>query len=816
MRVPPPGLLKLDRSLLLRDVRERLAESLPHYKDGEDDPTDPGWLLLEQAAWLVELLSEQLDQYPYAVVQQFVHMMGGHLRPAQPSIGVVVVAVGTEGELKFDKRRPSPWRFYTPQTEDLDVIEFVPMESGVELRKASFTSMCELAADEVFLSGPTEVQEGQVLLRHEARRSRVFEREHVWFDMVSNNKETLQEGIDNALKMLEERRVGWLDLQVEDISRDRMRIVARVNPAGAFKRTAPTGIWEGGDLEGDWGTLDGSTWTPVVSIRRHPLLPSHLHHQFPLPGYEEGQILLTDIPENFPVEELLERKASPMPQAVIEAIWATLSNADSRVAQIKPGIRTVFPGTADLGPLEPTWIGGALESGIWPTVSQNQPKTLFHVTLSEPSTKKTGLRVAIVHEMAAGGRIPRMDAYGIDADGRIARDALNVRERWRMPAPPREGSSTMPTVVAYDVTVPDDTVGLLLVCAGQPQGAMLNALMVGNMPAVADGRQSVIDRNVPVEFSLLHEDLVDSGVMAQLLEEPIPANAANVLRKLPLAWFGVEDENAIEDFEGVQIDASEGALTFNAPDAMGQYRQLRPGARVRVDWYRRTHGAAGNRPAGTVRLVEQPPRLAPKITAVVNPLGMYFGADRESPEAAIDRMFGPSGGTPVLAADFERHVRQALGTRGRGWFVRCWTYAERALVTSTLWPFGEDGESEHAELERMLADAGPDTILVVVGTDDDVLPDDDLDWARRAVERLMERLRRRLPLVRHAVVTRFWPLRLEVEPGGPELPMPCFEVEAMQGTLTDPRGREADERPSAIVLLNAGVVDVIEREQEIL
>ena len=68
MRVPPPGLLKVDRGLLLQDVRERLAERIPHYANLDQDPTDPGWLLLEQAAWLVELLSEQLDAYPYAAV----------------------------------------------------------------------------------------------------------------------------------------------------------------------------------------------------------------------------------------------------------------------------------------------------------------------------------------------------------------------------------------------------------------------------------------------------------------------------------------------------------------------------------------------------------------------------------------------------------------------------------------------------------------------------------------------------------------------------------------------------------------------------
>ena len=58
LRVPPPASLKLDREALLRDVRDRISERLPHYgPDTEPDPTDPGWILLEQSAWLVEILS---------------------------------------------------------------------------------------------------------------------------------------------------------------------------------------------------------------------------------------------------------------------------------------------------------------------------------------------------------------------------------------------------------------------------------------------------------------------------------------------------------------------------------------------------------------------------------------------------------------------------------------------------------------------------------------------------------------------------------------------------------------------------------------
>lgn len=821
MRVPPPGLLKLDRDLLLKDVRARLAEAIPKYANPDYDPTDPGWLLLEQSAWLVELLSEQLDQYPFAVVRRFVHMMGGHLRPAHPAVGVLLCEVTDDGVMEQSDRRPSQYRFFTPQDEDMETVEFVPAESGVTLRRMKFQSMCEIAGDELFLVGPTGLASGldaQAMWRSGRRRSRVFMREEIHYDAVTNNPDDLVEALTNAIKMLDEKRVGWLTLRIERVSAERIRLVARIDPSGAFTRLAPGGIWVGGDLEGDWGTLDGSTWTPVVTIAPHPMLPPHLHDQFPLPGFEEGQILLTDIPENFPVSQLLVRKASPTPEAVVEAVWTTLGNLDSRVGVIKPAVRVHFEPFADAGDLEPGWVGDALASGAWSRLARNQPKTVFHLVLPE-ATPKAGAeaRIALVYELPhTTGALPKLEAIALTADGAVERTKVEAREAWRMPAPPAEGSHVMPTIVAYDMSLPKGTAGLLLASSGEPMAAMSNALMVINAPAVPDGRSVVVQRNIPQEYSLLFEDVVDRGVVDQLLEEPIPTNAAAMIRKLPLSWFPVADQDAVEDFAGLSLDASQGTMTVNAPDATGSYRTFRPGARLRIEWYRRTQGAKGNKPANSVRLVEQPANLLPKISAVTNPLGTFFGAERETPDAAIDRMFGPSEGTPVMAADYERLVRQTLGNRGRGWVVRCWTYAERALVSTAFWPFSDGEDEPDPEVQRVFAEmdgAGPETLLVALGPSDDVISDEDLDWARRAVRRTVERWSRRLPNIRRAVVTRFWPLVLTVPEGGEAPLLPTFEVGRMSGVLADVKGRIAHERPRAVLLLNAAVTEVLEVEQ---
>ncbi len=823
MRVPPPGLLKLDRRALLDDVKERLAEVLPAYANREEDPTDPGWLLLEQAAWLVELMTEQLDKYPFAVVQQLVHMMGGHIRPAQPALGVLLAEPVREGMLDLDPRRPSPWRFFTPQSEDLDIIEFVPAESGVNIVKAGVTSLCEVSGEELHLIGPAVPAsglDGQVMARRGRRRSRALRHERITFTAVTNNPDGLVEGMHNAIKQLEDRRLGWLRLEVSQPAKEKVILTATIDPGKAFERMAPGGIWVGGDLEGDWGSLDGSSWTPPVTIARHPMLPPHLHDQYPLPGSEEGQILVIDVPENFPVAELLVRKASPTPQTVLEAIWTTLANYDARLAPVNRIIEVHVDLPEEPGDLEPRWLAGAIAAGHWPRLTQRQPNTIASIAI-EPQKKAGSVRLAWVHEGATGSRVPKPTAWAVGEDGKVSHEELAVRERWRLSLPATERGAPMPTVVAYDVDITPDVRSVLMVSGGHPSAIYVNALLVVNAPAVSDGRNVLIDRNVPISANLLHEDVVTAGVIDQLLGEPIVPVTAGLLRQLALAHFSVQGQDGVRDFEGVQLDATEGTMVFNAPNESGTFRPFRPGTNIRLDWYRRTDGASGNQGAGAIQLLDQPPPVVPSFGAVINPLPTYYGADRESAEAAVERMFGPSGGVPVTPADFEREVRLALGSRGRRWLVRCWTYAERALVSTAFWPFPTATDEPDAEVvaaERALASAGPDTLLVVLGPRDAEIEEDDLDWARRTVQRMVQRLAARLPIVRNAVVMGFKPLTLTVpeDDYDPTVSLPIFDLAAMEGEIRDLRGHASEERPAAVLLLNAAVVDVVAEQQEIL
>lgn len=809
MRVPPPGTLKLDRRTLLRDVRERLARRLPKYGAEEPDPTDPGWLLIEQAAWMVEILSEQLDRYPYQVVQHFVRMMGGGLRPAQPSVGAVLADCTRPGVMRQDAETPASWRFFTTQTETRDRVEFVPAEPRVAIRRGAVAGIARIEGGELYRAGQCAAAEGVEALacwRVAPSRSGAFDREEIRYLLVSDNLEGLLETVQGAVTQLQERHLGWLAVEAAS-TEEHVVITARVEPGGAFARSAPGGIWGGGDLRGDWGHLDGTDWTPPVTVIDHTQLPRYVRGVAPMPGEEEGTILLPGIPEQFPLERLLVREAAPLPATAVEAIWRTLTHIDTKLLPYKPVIQRRL-GELDEDAGEPAWVTRALDGGLWDRLDTPVPQTVAHVQLAPGSRGKGTARVGLVFDGDEAAELSSLRIYGETLAGRLSLEPLRQREAWRLPCPRPHGEGGMWLLVALDVTLPEEMAGLLLTLQGEPTAVMLGPVLVTNMPAVFDGRRVTVKRNVPEGISLLFEDVVTPETIEQLAGEPLDDATLAMIRALPLARLGLDRGGDLRDWAGVDVDASEGLVTINAPDASGTMRTLRPGQEITLDWYRRTDGAIGDVEPGAIRMVEQNEGDDPRLVAVTNPLATFFGAGRETPEAAVDRLFAPQGGTPVLPADHERMVRQALGSRGEGWFVRCWTYAERSLIATALWPVHEPGTEPEAESARLLDDlagAGPDTLLVALGPVDRAMTDEELDWARRVVQRQVRRLGERIPVLRHAIVTRFWPLTMSTDEAHADLVVPCFDLARMHGTLTDGQDRSAAPPPAAL-LLNAAVM----------
>ena len=815
MRIPQPGLLQLDKDDLLRDVRERLAERFPDYADeSEYDASDPAWIILEQSAWLVELLSQQLDFYPYSMVQEFVHMMGGKLQPSVPSLGVCVAQPAESGKIELFEHKPSQWRFFTLQTEEMDMVEFAPVEQ-VHLRPARILNLSKVVDGELFRLGTAKGTDGIQAMeawQSYVKKSEIFEGEWIRYDIITSNAEDLLETLDTAIEALNNRQLGWLDFRTDQPSPEIVSVFARVNLGNAFMVDTPTGLTMGGDVQGRWGTLDDSVWTPPVRIKDHPRIPTRLKGRAPMPGARRGTILLPGIPENIPVSELLERKSQPLPTNIVEAIWITLTHMDQKLASLKP---TVNRGIDEIeAEDEPTWVADILDKGLWSVVSDRSEQQFIHLEVGQFDPTGGPFRLAFVLKGVREDAIPDIRFFASDRQGGFNREPLSHRMAWRLRMPDPAGGQRMVLVVAIDVDLEPTTQELLVATEANPLCTMLNAVMVANAPAVSDGREVTIERNIPEPINLLFDDVVNKDVLAHLLQDNIPSDAGRIISRLAVAHMEVTGGAAVQDFEGVWLDPTattgEGAMMrLNAPDDSGFQRKIRPGKTVTLNWYRRTDGAYGNVTPGAIQVVEQPPRAEPLLLAVHNPLATFYGADRESEPEAIERMFAPSSGIPVTPSDWEKLFRVAFGVRGRGWIVRCWGYAERNLMATELWPVDNSGlavDKDKIRLQRSIERAGPETLLVVLGPKDGIISDSDLDWARGVIRGLVRKQQERIPIVKDVIVTKFHPLKLHSDTEV-DCPLPTFSIDDMQGTLEDTNGHRAT-MSTGRLLLNAGVVEV--------
>jgi len=802
MRPSPPEELKLDAQSLLDDVRDRLAHRVPGW-DGSPDPTDPAWLLLEEAAWMVELLSEQLNEYPFKVVQQFVHLLGAHLRPARPAMGVVVVDPAEAGVLRGSSESPAPWRFFSPQTEDRDLIEFSLLEAEAPVRPGAIESLVRIVDGQLQRVG--DAKSGVAGLAGwvgEGQRSGAFDGERIEFTLTSANSKALLEQLRGAIAALAEKKLGWLVLDAKARGTNEVVMTARVDPTAALEQGADSTVSAGGDLEAPWASLDGTAWTPPVRVADHPVVPVFLRGRTPLPGRVDGTIVIPDLPAQLELSGLLHRVASPMPQAVIDAIWRNLTYLDTALAKLRPAIRRELPGA---GKSEPAWVSAAVAGPVWERLLTFGTTTVAHLGIRPAGRGPGTMRVALI--VPSQGDVPPIHAFGMEA-GALTGLELPAQAAWTLPVPAGDGRA-MGRVVAFDVRVGARHESLVVAVAGDVEAVLLNAVAIINAPVVPDGRGVTIERAVPEAASLQFEDLVTPAVVEDVREQPIPDAIRELLESLPLARFSVPRRAAIENFSGVGVDPSSGELTFNAPDEGGRVRRLRPGTEITLDWYRRTDGAAGDVPAGAIQFVEAPPGASPQLVGARNPVGTFFGSDRESEDAAQERLFGPAGDVPVLAADWERAIHVELGERGGDWTVRVWTYAERSLLSHRLWPptaLGVDEETER--LRAALTSAGPDRLLVVLGPPDALLDEGQLDWARSVVDGLVNRVRRRVPAIRSALVTRLWPLVWVGGMPGAE-GLPAFDLAGAGGLLRDPNGREAP-APDHGILLNAAAVEVEE------
>lgn len=803
MRVSPPPSLRLRADALLADVLARLATRLPGQAA---DPTDPGWLLLEQAAWMVEQLSASLDDYPMAVVQQLLHIMGAELRPALPALGVACVSAERGGVLDAAADRPSPLRLFAPQTEDRDQLEFAPVERGVSLRRMRLLSLSNLRGGELFRHAPPAEPDTVCLWARSPEPSTLFRDERVLLRFVAADPAALRALLETAIAALQRQRVGWLQLQVEEVGARTLTLAARIDPIGALTASSPTGRSQATEMSVSWGPLDDSTWTPPLRLNDHPALPLRLRGRRPLPGFEESTLVLPPLPPGLPFEALFATRAAPAPTAVCLAIWTTLTRLETRLLEYRPTLQRRY---AAAEPAEPVWVGAAIDGELWAHLPAEA--TLAHLRFGDTGANQS--RVGVILQGTDADAVLDIKVYAEDRSGQLSADPLPARTAFRLPCPSPDAARGLDLLVALDVEAPPTTAGLLVVLAGHAAAVVQNPLLVIQAPAVRDGRTARIARTVPEAMTLLHPDVIGPAVRAALAAQRLPAETRALVSAFPIARFTHSSGPPILDFAGVSLDSTQGELLLNGRDGAGQQRELRQGDAVTLDWYRRTDGARGNIPAGALRNAEIELSAGPLVGRATNPLATWFGVDRESDSAVMARLFGPPDGVPVLPADFERLFRAELGPRAAGWILRVWTYAERSLQETALWPIPPLGQPDDAEVLALRADleaAGPEILLVVVGPTEGHLSAAELDWARHAIRGACARVADRIPTVRDALVGRCYPLRYARRGPDEAAPStPCWAVEGLRGRLTDVDGRQA--APPRGLLLNATVVAVEHR-----
>lgn len=780
MRLAPPNPFRKSSQELLADVHARLTEQYPGL---EASPTDPGWLMLEQAAWLVEGLTEQMDDYPLALMQSFLRLAGAKIEPALPALVAVCVEVSGTQEIEANVVR-----FFSQQDEESPSIEFAPAENIV--LAALLPQTVAGFSDGELYTGDPDTSDGLAVELRRKQPSRAFEGQRVVL-VVAPHGENFAERLRAAVESVEAGPAGWLRFEVTEAGKGALRVVAYIEPGNAFD--APGGVTTGGPTNARWGFLPESGWRPPVYIASRDGIPVEDWGADPLPGLAATGIKLEmlDVEAGIPVEDLLVLEAVPIPLEACAAVWRAIVAVDSSLEGATPSIQRRFS-----PPVEgaPAWLQVVLDRGGWSDLS-GRDNVVVHVGIAGfATTARLGLVVPV-------GQRRDLRVLGISTAGQLR--PLATVPAWRVGLVDADAAVGLRDVSAFDVALESDILSLLVEVAGEGGKLIINPVLCIQAPMVRDGREVTVEREVPQAISLLNDAVVDAEVLDRLTSALNPVGR-DILTALDVASFthvANGKVSACANFSGMAVDSGSGTLTLNMPDRSGQRTHFRRGDIVGLDWYRRTDGDAGNVPAGAISLIEG----ADLAVSVTNPLGAFYGTALESDEAATKRLFGNNDGIPVLPSDFEREIRTALGSAGGGWFVRVWTHAERTLLNTDIWPPTKVGTARDplaAAFESSLRGAGPETLCVVLGPTDRRITAAELVDASQKVEAVRVRIAKRFAPFRRSVVGGFSPLEGH---GLTSVVLPAANPGTV-GTVSDHDGNTAIARGKTY--LNAAVVRV--------
>jgi len=789
VRIAPPHLLRLDREALLRDTRDRLLARLPALDSGEIDPTDPGWLLLEQCAWMAEELSLRLDDYPLAVLQQLLSLLGGELLSALPAVGLVSMDAVDSGEIRSTGGGESVVRLFAPQTETRDQVEFVPLEGSVPVRAVRRLRLWSWDGVQVagFEGDRVSIRRGQ------GGFDDPFRGEELSISLVGIAGDAIAQPLVEAVAELQQRGIGWLQLQVSPRSNEaRARLTIRVDCAAAFAESAPGGMSSGEPLIAQWGCLDESTWGPEIRLAEHLGLPRSLRGQTPFPGPREHTIAFHHVPAGLPVAEILSAPAAPLPGRLAEEVWNTLIRIEPRLARLRP----IYSRSLRVESLMAhSWLQVGVQRGDWWAITDPGPCDLIALELSGPPSAEN-VRIALTLDRPQD---KPMEVWAMHSNATMSRLSRPAVTELQLKVPGSKGSK-MVQVLRIEPDRP--VVALIVRCPSGLREAFVNPMMVINAPVVQDGRSVTIQRMVAEPIALNEVDLVGPDERVRMCRKPLGPDIPTMLADFPLAGFSSSKGRDIGDFHGVKLDARSGELRFNAPDAAGNVRELRVGTEIDLDWYRRTDGADGNVAAGELRLVEQAPSARPRIQSVINPFPTLGGLDGETEEAARGRLFSPGSASLALPADWERELRTRLG--GGEWRVRAWSHTERALVTTDTWRAFESGQSLALKLDA----AGERTLVLAVAVGDRPVSEEERSHAEHHARQLCAEARSRSNRITNVLVIPMTPVWLD---GEAEAPIwPSHDTTGITGELVDADGVRRPV-PVDVLLLDAVIEGPLKR-----
>jgi hypothetical protein len=787
VRFPAPEPKTLKREELLLHVREELEKRYPNYAAVMDLPGDPGWMLLQQAAWMAEVASEVVAEQPRQVIEYLLALLGRELRPATPALGVVALA-GSDGVITRDGAEQP--RIFAPTTSTRESIEFVLAEAEVPIADARFTGWYDAASGRV---------RGRQLTRADFPASHVavaddgedlrLDRERIVFGIDrAPDDDVLVSVLDDLVEATNgngRSAIGWLELSWTPLE-EGVELIAEVIVARPFGD-------DGAERRPrQWGRVGG--WRPELDAVEGV-------KDLRIEVDSTGRPVLRGCPTARPTPELVWAR-EPAPSDFAQRLWDHFRASDPRFREQLPDSvpgRRETSGQAGV----PVWLAELRFSRQWSQV-RRRVGPMLSLRCRKPGGDRR-VRVALLFDSSAPSFVPP------PLEVLLERGATRrVHASWSalLPRPTGMGPGAV-HAATYELGRKDlrrmGQATVQVVATGATRGAvllgaLLNPALVLNAPLEHDGREVVIDQGTG-ELDLLWPDLVDRRVLDRLcqgLPEATAGPMRTLLEELPVARLEVSQDQrrqaVLHDWSSMRLDPATGRAQWGVPGRTGRLT-LKPGQTVRVETYRRTSGARGNLREDEISQVEQGEDADPRIDAVTNPLPTHLGEDAETASQAVYRMFGPErGALPVVPDDVERRAREALGPEEQHWTVRIWTHSERLLLETRLWGLDHGPEwvqkAGRAGLER-LEELGPRGLLLVVGDPTAAVKVEDFHKVAARASRRIRAVGDRLPHFQDCVVLPFWPLTLHTEGDPPPAVLPSWRPGVLpDGALTGPSAKE--------------------------